>query len=236
MYKEKFINGTWPEKNIKTTSYYSSNWGFTSLDSIYAYLSIMHLKGGWPFKKDKGPNLSLLDYKPSSRPDSVAANILTSRLTTLEQGHIQLAGYYESRGELDKAFKEYYALIYTVPYLDLFYQPAVEVLLEMKSYNKALGILYESLKYQVTTFAYKWIGQIYLINNETLKGISFLEKARDIGSRDFVLLYNLGRAYYKTGQLKRGDEILNKLKAESNDYFLISKLEEYRKASYSMDE
>jgi predicted Zn-dependent protease len=102
----------------------------------------------------------------------------------------------------------------------------------MKEYNKALNILHESLKYNESLFAYKWIGQIYLIKNETLKGISFLEKARNIESRDFVLLYNLGRAYFKVGQLKRGDEILNQLKAESNDYSLISRLEEYRKASY----
>ena len=80
-----------------------------------------------------------------------------------------LANYYESRGELEKAFDEYHALIYIVPYFDLFYEPAVKVLVEMKKYNEALEVLQELLKYQQTSFVYQWIGQIYLINHELLK-------------------------------------------------------------------
>jgi tetratricopeptide (TPR) repeat protein len=231
MRKENFIKNDWPKEKIKPSVYYAKNWGYTELDSMYAFLAVKQLKGGWPFKKEKAPNRALVNFKPATKVDSVAFNISLRKLT-LEQGHIMLAEYYKKNMELEKAFKEYNSLIYTVPYLDLFYQPAVEILIIMQEYNKALNILHESLKYNESLFAYKWIGQIYLIKNETLKGISFLEKARNIESRDFVLLYNLGRAYFKVGQLKRGDEILNQLKAESNDYSLISRLEEYRKASY----
>jgi tetratricopeptide (TPR) repeat protein len=206
-------------------------WGFTSLDSVYAYLSVLRLKGGWPFKKEQGSNLALEEFKRSNKVDSIAASILTTGELTLEQGHIELANYYESRGELMQAFKEYNALIYTVPYFDLFYEPAVKVLIEMNNYSKALDVLYESLKYQETPFAYQWIGQIYLVNNQTTKGIPYLEKARVMKPRNSVLLYNLGRAYFKISEYEKGNEILDQLKNNSTDLMLVAKLEEYKNLS-----
>jgi tetratricopeptide (TPR) repeat protein len=231
MRNEKFISGNWQEKNIKLSSYYSSNWGFTPLDSMYAFLAVASLKGGWPFKKIQGPNIALLNFKPANKIDSVASFILTTHQSTLEMGHIELANYYGNRGELELAFREYNALIYTVPYLDLFYEPAVKTLMQMKNYSKALEVLYEMLRYQQIPFAFQWIGQIYLVNNETPKGITFLEKAIEIGSQDLALLFNLGRAYYKTSQFKKGDEILNQLKNKSAQSDFIPNLEEFRKIS-----
>jgi len=231
MQNEKFISGNWQGKNIKPSSYYSSNWGFTPLDSMYAFLSVAALKGGWPFKKIQGPNLTLLNFKPLNRIDSVAAKILTTGQSTLEMGHIELANYYGSRGELELAFKEYNALIYTVPYLDLFYEPAVKILMQMENYNKALEVLFESLKYQETAFAYQWIGQIYLVNNETPKGITFLKKAIEMGSEDLALHFNLGRALFKTSQFTQGDAILNQLKKRSANSYFIPELEAFRKLS-----
>jgi len=232
MRKEKFISTEWPEANIKSSSYYRKNWGFTPLDSMYAYLSVVQLKGGWPFKKNQSRNLALINFQPSNKVDSVAARILMTKGMTLEMGHMELAKYYESRGELELAFKESNALVYTVPFLDLFYEPAVKYLVQMGKYDKALEVLQESLKYQETQFAYQWIGQIYLINGETPKGISYLEKAKEIGSNDASLIYNLGRAYYKISRFNQGDAILIQLKNISADPFFISNLEELRKSSY----
>jgi tetratricopeptide (TPR) repeat protein len=145
---------------------------------------------------------------------------------------MELADYYERRGELQLAFNECNALIYTVPFLDLFYEPAVKILAQMGNYKKALEILFESLKYQETPFAYQWIGQIFLINDETVKGITYLEKAIKAGSQDLLLLYNLSRAYYKISQFKNGDAILNQLKGKSWDQTLITNLESFKKSSY----
>ena len=232
MQKNKFISDNWPGSNIEPSSYYRKNWGFTSLDSMYAFLAVTQLKGGWPFKKNKGPNVALSEFKPANKVDSVALDIILLGKITLEQGHMELADYYESRGELQLAFNECNALIYTVPFLDLFYEPAVKILVQMGNYRKAMEILFESLKYQESTFAYQWIGQIFLINDETVKGIAYLEKAIKAGSQDLLLLYNLGRAFYKISQFKNGDAVLNQLKEKSWDQSLITNLESFKKSSY----
>jgi tetratricopeptide (TPR) repeat protein len=176
------ISDRWDEKNIRPSSYYRENWGYTALDSVYAALSVIQLKGGWPFKQGSEPNRALDFYRPATRADTIALVVLKTGNSTLELGHIELAKVFESRGELDRAFKEYEALIYTVPALDLFYQPAVKVLLEMNRYEKALQVLYEGLKYQETDFIDQWIGQLNLALDHTSKGIFFLERAENVDS------------------------------------------------------
>jgi tetratricopeptide (TPR) repeat protein len=230
MKKERFIDASWNDSYIKSSDYYQSRWGVTTLDTVYASDIIMRLKSRWPFTKVQNSVLTLASFKPITIIDSLAASIILSGAQTLEQGHMVLANYYESRGELEKAFDEYHALIYIVPYFDLFYEPAVKVLVEMKKYNEALEVLQELLKYQQTSFVYQWIGQIYLINHELSKGIVYLEKARQNDPRNSVLLYNLGRAYFNTSQFEKGNEIIGQLKQSSSDLSFISKLEAYKKS------
>jgi len=150
---------------------------------------------------------------------------------TLEMGHINLGNYYQQKGEYELAFNEFNALIYTVPYLDLFYEPAVKVLVGMGRYDKALQVLSDMLKYQQTPFAYQWIGQIYLVENETAKGIKYLEKSIELGSQDIAMIFNLGRAYFKTSQFEKGDAILNQLQIKSPGSDYITNLKEFRSQS-----
>jgi tetratricopeptide (TPR) repeat protein len=158
----------------------------------------------------------------------VAAYVLLGDMT-LEMGHIEMANYFEASGDLTSAFNEYRALIYTVPYLDLFYEPAVRISVKMKAYPQAMQVLQELLHYQKTPFVYQWMGQVYLGMHEISNGIDFLEKARQINPRNPVLLFNLGLAYYTAGQDEKGDEILDALKSISSDHSLIDDLKNYRK-------
>jgi tetratricopeptide (TPR) repeat protein len=232
MHENNFIDAQWHESNIQPSSYYRARWGMTALDSVYASSMIVRLKSRWPFNKGQPPPLTIDSFRPVTKIDSLAAFILLG-IQTLEQGHIELAQYYEKRKDFKKAFDEYRALIYTVPYLDLFYEPAVRVLVEMKSYAQALQVLQELLHYQQTPFTYQWIGQIYLVMHETSQGIIYLEKARQQDPLNAVLLYNLGLAYFTNAQRDKGDEILTQLKKTLADRSLISDLEKYRKTLVS---
>ena len=231
MRKEHFIDTSWNAGNIKPSEYYRAHWGMTALDSVYASSMIRRLKSRWPFNKEPQPALSLEYLHPHAKIDSVVAYVLLGE-KTLEMGHIEMANYFEASGDLTSAFNEYRALMYTVPYLDLFYEPAIRISVKMKAYPQAMQVLQELLHYQKTPFAYQWMGQVYLVMHETSKGIDFLEKARQMNPSNQVLLYNLGLAYYTDAQDEKGDKILDALKSISSDRSLINDLENYRKGMH----
>ncbi|MDZ7293047.1 MAG: GDSL-type esterase/lipase family protein [candidate division KSB1 bacterium] len=160
MRKEGFISRVWDERNIKPAAYYRRHWGYTAIDSVYAELSVLQLKGGWPFQQTSGPNLALDRYPARTKVDSLVLRILRTRDITLEQGHIELANYYKAKGELEKAFAEYNALIHIVPYLDLFYEPALELLVEMKAYDRAYALANDLRRFEESAFVKKWLGQM----------------------------------------------------------------------------
>jgi tetratricopeptide (TPR) repeat protein len=225
MQREQLIAPNWQARHPQSSSYYREHWGYTALDSVYAARIVMRLKGGWPFKKQHAPNHSLDGLALRTITDSIAARIIPAGALTLEQGHIELAKYYEDRGDLDRAFDEYNALMYTVPYVDLFYEPAVKVLAGMKRYDKALEVLAELKKYQESSFTYQWIGQINLMAGNTTDGIANLEKARERDPLNAVILYNLGYAYFSTMQDDKGTAIEELLKNISADGSLVGGLE-----------
>jgi tetratricopeptide (TPR) repeat protein len=225
MQKENLISPDWQARHAKPAVYYREHWGCTALDSVYAARIVARLKGGWPFKKAPGPNYALDGLALTTIVDSVAAKIVPAGELTLEQGHIELASYYESRGDLEQAFNEYNALMYTVPYVDLFYEPAVKVLVRMKRYDKALEVLFALKKYQETPFTYQSIGQIYLMDGKITEGIAYLEKAREGDPQNAILLYNLGYAYFSTSQDDKGNAIEELLRKYSTDESLVAGLE-----------
>ncbi|MBN1479264.1 hypothetical protein JXA70_03220 [candidate division KSB1 bacterium] len=206
-----FIVSDWSTVKYPPADYYEQNWGLTKLDSVHAELSILQLKGGWPFMQDGTPNLFMTHFKPQSAEEQIVFDVIALGEGTLEQGHLKLAAEYEKNREYVKAFHEYKALIYTVPTLDLFYEPMIQLLINMREYHLALRVLFEALRYQDTAFVYKWIGQIYLVLDETERGIRFLQQALKREPNDDQVVYNITRAYYAIGRFQEGDALLKKL-------------------------
>jgi len=229
MRKENFISSNWQEKNIKPIEYYRYNWGYTSLDSVSASLTINHLKDGWPFKPE-GPNLFFSTYIPKTKEESIALNILKTGSSTLELGHIELSHFYEANKNYEKAFLENKALIYTVPNLDLFYESALNILLTTQQYQRALLLMEDALKFNESGFVYKWLGQLHLALGETQEGIIALGKAKNMVPNDTQALYNLVRAYYNTSQFNKGDAALALLKKTNVNPSVINELLSLKKS------
>ena len=224
--REKLIRADWPA-DVKPSKTYFNNWGFTRLDSTYAALTIIHLKGGWPFHK-AGPNLALETCKSRTPEDSIVLNILKTRKTTLEMGHIELAKNFTQAGQFDQAMAEYKSLIYTVPNLDLFYEPAVNLLVSTNQYEKALLLLTDGLHFNTSFFMLKWAGQLNLVLNHTQNGIELLEKAARMNANDELVLYNLSRAYYQTAQPDKADSVYDRLKTAVPNSSLLGRLNAFR--------
>ncbi|MBN2001405.1 hypothetical protein JW935_27925, partial [candidate division KSB1 bacterium] len=174
------------------------------------------------------PNTILFDYKAKTAEETLSLYILKTANSTLEMGHIELAKKFYAAGNVEKALDEYKALIYTIPTLDIFYEPVIKVLVEKEQYERAMAILFDALKFQRSAYVYKWIGQIYLVNNFTEKGIAFLEASDKLESKDPDVLFNLTRAFYKLSQFSKGDSYLERLKKLGAGSQAIQTLQEFK--------
>jgi tetratricopeptide (TPR) repeat protein len=141
MQQHQLISNNWDKSRIKSSSYYRNNWGFTSLDSLNAEISIKCLKSGWPFKPKNEANKFNEQYVPINYIDSLAFQYQDY---SIEQQHLILAEYYKSIGKDNMAFKEYYSLIKCYPYIFKLYIEAAKYLADLKKYKEAIELLQSS--------------------------------------------------------------------------------------------
>ncbi len=215
MMENDYITADWARKN--TSDEYRKNWGYTSLDSIYADLTIKQLKAGWPFQEEGKINSFLHSYIPKNPIEEIALKYLKDPEFGLEMAHLELAELYEDMGEYNKAYNEYQALFFTIPSEIKFHIAAARQLLQLKEFSEAKQLLLKSLKIKMTYFAYKWCGQIYLRENDVGKAIQYLEKARNFKQNDSQLLFNLARAHMVSGNINTATDYYNKLSKISPD-------------------
>jgi tetratricopeptide (TPR) repeat protein len=196
----RFIDQAWPAVDCISRE---NHRGFTELDSVNAALTVRRLKGSWPFQPKGLPNRFAQYFRPANYIEDIVWRTMQNQNFSLESAHMALGEYYEKRGELDKAFAEYYALVVSIPQEMEFYRKAAMVLLKKQAYDEASQLLRRSLRYGETDFADKWIGQIALMKNNYAEAISFLKKA-DL--YDPQVLFNLSRACYLNDQWSSGEE------------------------------
>ncbi len=130
---------------------------------------------------------------------------------TVELGHVELAEYYEKKGDYLKAFEEYRALCYLTPFNFSAYLHAAKMLVEGRYLDKAVPYLLTSLEFEESTYANKWLGQIYLNNTRTDDALPYLKKAFKRAPGDAQLVYNLSGAYALSKQYDLAKSTLGKL-------------------------
>lgn len=200
----------------------------TELDSVYAAITVSHLKNSWPFKPRYTPNEFLLNYRARNILEELSLKIIPSTNFSLEAAHMELGKYYERQGKSDKALGEYEALIASIPEEPEFYEKAASVLLKEKEFGKAFLLLRKSLKYNESTFAFKWLGQIELMNKNYIQAAEYLKKA---DPEDSQAIFNLSRAYYLGGQWYKGEEYFSRLKNMSPKSEYITFLNSLRQSA-----
>ena len=211
MRRNNMINENWDRDDAKDKTYYRQSWGYTELDSVYADYRIRILKGGWPFQEKAAPNIALKNYRAKTRAESLAVKIWSSENYNLERGHVELAEYFEKRKQYHRAFKEYLALTYLTPLNVSPYLRAADALIKSGDHDNALPLLFQSLKFEESAFALKWIGQILLERNQVADALPYLERALKLSPKDAQLLFNLGGAYTLDSQYHRAQAILERL-------------------------
>ena len=210
---EGLIEAVWDSLRIRPSSYYESHWPVTALDSASADLSVLYLKGGWPFRPETEVNRTLSNYHPSTLVERLALKVLTDPEVNLEKAHLELGEYFASKHQYDRAFREYQALITMVPQEMEFYDRAVKMCLQSKKYRLALAVLERSLKLKETPFNTKWTGLMLILAGNRTGAIQMLDKARTMAPEDTQVLFNLGRALVENSQKSEAESVYHALRS-----------------------
>lgn len=201
------VSATWDASRLRPWEENLNTWGLTALDTVSANLAITYLKGGWPFQPAMMPNRTLENYQPATRLDSIALRILVDSNYSEVVGHLDMGEYYEKLGQYDKAFEEYKAAYYIIPFELEFYEKAVRTLLRQQKTNEAYQILKLSFKYGRTPLTNKWMGQLLVRANYFAQALPYLQNAATELQDDKEILLDLALCYEKTGDVEKAQEI-----------------------------
>ncbi len=188
---------------------------YTALDSVYGEIRVRVLKGGWPFRKDQGPNKVLLNFKPANIFEALAFEAWATNKITIEKAHVKLAETFEKEKQIGKALAEYQALIHLTPFNASPYLNVARLYIEQQQLKAALPYLLESLKLEPTAYAQKWAGQILLKMGQTKRALKYLQQAARQRQDDVQLFYNLSGAYALVGEYQKAYNTI--LQAEQLD-------------------
>jgi len=191
MHNEKFVAQVWDEANIQPDDIYRKGWPVTGLDRALGEIRIINLTDNYPYKP-KGPEeRSIANYKPKNLVEELAMKVFNDEVD-YPQAHVELARHYDAQNQQHLAMREYQALIAAAPNNVTFYLMASEYLLKLKKLDHALDLLTASLAIKETGYAYKWIGQILLIQQKSAAARKYIETAMSYYPEDPQLIYNLG--------------------------------------------
>ena len=160
------------------------------------------------------PNHALENYNASTRVESTAVKVLVNKNYSIVVGHVDLAKYYESKKQYEKAFREYKAALYNIPFETEFYEGAARNLIELKRYAEALQILETSHKYGSSPFTNKWTGQLLNSHGDAKAALPYLEQARISLPGDQQLLQHLFSCYKALGKEAQAAQLLSLIKKD----------------------
>ncbi len=197
---------------IRPSAWYRANWAFTAIDSMRADILLKKLKAGWPFKPDTIINTFLEDYRPQDIVDSLAYQSVRYAGINLVSAHKKMAQYYLARGNSDKAYREYAAILKIEPYDLQHYTEAGDLLFKAGNIEKAMKIYRASLTFHRDIYVVSRMGEILVAAGEYEKAIPLLEEVgkADPEFRQQVVLKLLYRALIETGDTGRAGALLSR--------------------------
>jgi tetratricopeptide (TPR) repeat protein len=182
--------------SVKPFNYFVNNYGMTQLDFLLGKHRVENLKYHWPFVSEDAAFVDYrLVYKPTSRLDSLAFNIMALSDANVIDAHLEMAGYYKDRGDFLNAFKEYHALTKINPYWPVYFRNAADCLIQLRDLPGALRFFERSNKYEESFYAHYRAGEIYMMLNNVDEAIINFEKSLSLTSIDNEKLNALNKLY-----------------------------------------
>lgn len=193
-----------PAQNLND---YKNRMFFSDFDHRVAWHRVETLKQSFPFVLGEKPEPYSKNYSFISKADSLAFRTVHSNVQW-DKAKVELANYYQKKGDLDKAILEYKGLIRNQPWNDSPYVFAARIYMTRNEFQEAEKLLLPANQISPDDpYINKMLGSIQIIKGDALKGIEYLEASRKILPDDPQMLYNLSGAYYNSGQLEKAIEI-----------------------------
>ena len=181
----------------------------TKLDSLIAEMKIIILTGEYPFVPKGTPNYRFQNYKLKDYSDSIAKAVMNKEILW-EEGHVKIADWYFNKGDFSSFRREMMAIIYERPFNEQFYEYTINKLIGIQQFTLVLPVLLKYNSFRPSYFTCKWLGQIYLNDENYKKALFYLEPASKLPEADSKLFYNLGGAYYFNNSLDKSITALEK--------------------------
>lgn len=179
----------------------------SEFDHRVAYHRIRTLKQGFPFILGDKPDPYQLTYRINSTVDSLAFRTVHAGLNW-DEAKVELANFYESNGEKEKALIEYLGLARNQPFNDSPFVFAARILLDENDFVRADPLLRSAYEINPNdSYITKMLGAIEVQRGNAKSGIEFLEKSRSLSPNDPQMLYNLSGAYGIDQQFEKAMEI-----------------------------
>lgn len=216
MCENHFIAENWDARSMQADSVYWQDTGVTPIDEKVIDIRIEVLLGGWPFQPKNAPNRAA-DFVPGNFLEQTALSMWKNDITW-ERAHVQMADYYQQRGELDKAAAEYKALIRYMPINISPYVFLIRIYLQQQNFNELLALLPKTLEIEETALARKWLGILALKDGQAKIATDHLQRAFELEPDDLQTMYNLCGAYALSGETEKAKALTEQLLQRAPSY------------------
>ncbi len=201
------------------------NFKFSELDSVIAAYRIKILKNDFPYKNpgDKPPLKTLL--QPKNFIDSLAFVFLQDKISW-EKAHRILADKYLKEKNYKAFLKQMDILISQYPIITGYYLKVVNLLLNLKQFDRSYKYFKSYYEIQPNAFNTKWMGIIALSHKNLKEAIEKLNESLKFKKDDAQVYYNLAGAYALKKDFKKAKKLVATALNLNPDYRQAKKLYE----------
>jgi tetratricopeptide (TPR) repeat protein len=230
--QQGMIAAKWNEGRIEPPAFYHERWPISEFDRTLGALRIRYLTDHWPFRPLALSGQGIASFQPDSPVETFAYKVEKGEMSYMD-GHLEMAKYYESRGQHKTALREYQSLVAAYPCDYKVMLTAAERLIESKQLESAMPFLYGSLNWKETAYANMWIGRLHLNNKKPQQALPFLEKAAAMQDDDPRLLCDLIGVYVLNGQLDKARDTIARLEKIKGNFPCVALLKQQLDAMQS---
>lgn len=195
----------WARRDTTSDSIYWNDRPATELDERCAGRRIDILTSGWPFRRHIAA--------PAATGDALGqiAEKLVRGESTWEEAHVAAAQDFAARNDLDRAAREYRALISQLPLNISAYLLLGQLYLRQHRPDAATDIFRKSLACEPTLYALKALGSIFSANNAFDSAAVWMRRAyaMSVTANDRVEIgFYLGQALWNGGKTAEAEQQL----------------------------